>query len=91
MKLIANEIFGAFNRYKEGKCSYDKALEDASYIINKYADERPIVGYVKSGTLKKVLSEVLQNKKVSDEKSYVFDCKIHQNEINSIQRMYDSI
>lgn len=91
MKLVANEIFGVFEKYKEGKCSYDRALEDVSNIFTKHSNERPIVGYVKSGALKKALSEVLGNKKKNEDKGYIFDCKIHQNEIGTIQRMYDSM
>lgn len=91
MKLVANEIFGVFEKYKDGKCSYDRALQDVSSIVNKHADERPIVGYVKSGTLKKVLAEVLANKKPNEDKPYILDCKIHQYEIETMQRMYDSM
>lgn len=91
MKSTANEIFGIFEKYKSGQCSYDRALEDVSNIINKRADERHIVGYVKSGTLKKVLSEIIQNKKPNAEKSYIFDCTIHQNEMSDIVRMQDSM
>ena len=58
MKIIANEIFGVFEKYKASQCSYDRALEDASKIMDKYADERQIVGYVKSGTLKKTLKNI---------------------------------
>jgi len=91
MKIVANEIFGVFEKFKSGQCSYDRALEDASKIMDKYADERQIVGYVKSGTLKKVLTEVIENKKQNAEKSYIFDCKIHQNEMGDIVRMYESM
>lgn len=91
MKIIANEIFGVFEKYKNGQCSYDRALEDASKIIEKCADEREIVGYVKSGTLKKALAEIIKNKKPNSEKSYMFDCKIHQNEMDCIIRMYESM
>ena len=91
MKIIANEIFGVFEKYKNGQCSYDRALEDVSKIIDKYADERQIVGYVKSGTLKKALVEIIQNKKPNSEKSYIFDCEIHKNEMDCIIRMYESM
>jgi hypothetical protein len=91
MKLVANEIFGVFENYKKGQCSYDRALEDVSNIITKHSDERQIVGYVKSGTLKNALAEVLSNKRPNKEKPYMLDCKIHQNEIEAIQRMYDSM
>ena len=79
MKIVANEIFGVFEKHKSGQCSYDRALEDVSLIMDKYADERKIVGYVKSGTLKKVLFEIIQNKKINADKNYIFDCKINQN------------
>lgn len=91
MKAIANEIFGVFEKYKNGQCTYDRALEDASKIMDEYADTRQIVGYVKSGTLKKSLAEVIHNKKPNAEKSYIFDCQIHQNEMGDIIRMYESI
>ncbi len=91
MKLVANEIFGFFEKYKSGQCTYDRALEDASNTMNKYADERPIVGYAKSGTLKSVIFEILKNKKINEDKSYIFDCKIHTNEIETLQRIYDSL
>jgi len=91
MKIVANEIFGVFEKHKNGQCSYDRALEDVSRILDKYADEREIVGYVKSGTLKKVLFEIIQNKKINTDKDYIFDCKIHQNEMSNVVRMYESI
>ena len=91
MKDVANEIFGVFEKYKSGKCSYDRALEDASKIIDRYSDERTIVGYVKSGSLKKALSEVINSRKNNVEKPYIFDCKIHQNEMQDLMRMYDSM
>lgn len=91
MKQTANEIFGVFEKYKSGQCSYDRALEDVSKIIDKYSDERTIVGYVKSGTLKKALTEIIQSKKSNNEKLYIFDCKIHQNEMADIERMYNSM
>lgn len=91
MKIVANEIFSIFQKHKNGECTYDRALEDASNIMNKYADERTIVGYVKSGELKNVLSEVLNNKKQNEQKFFMFDCKVHRNEIATMQRMHDSI
>jgi hypothetical protein len=91
MKIVANEIFGVFERFNRGECTRDKALEDASKIIDKYVNERPIVGYVKSGTLKKVLVELINNKKRNPEKTYIFDCQIHQNEMSDIERIYDSM
>lgn len=90
-KLVANEIFGVFEKYKAGECSYDRALINAARLINKHADERPIVGYVKSGVLKKALSEVLCKNTPNPEKPYIIDCKVHQNEISNLQRMHDSI
>lgn len=91
MKIVANEIFGVFRRYQEGICTYDRALEDASKIIDKYADEQPIVGYVKSNTLRKVLFEVIENKKPNSEKPYIFDCKVHKNEMDVIIRIFESL
>ena len=91
MKMVANEILGVFERFSRGECTRDRALEDASKIIDKYTDERPIVGYVKSGTLKKALVELINNKKRNPEKTYMFDCQIHQNEMGEIERIYNSI
>jgi mevalonate pyrophosphate decarboxylase len=42
-KLIANEIFGIFEKYQKGETTYDKALEDTSNIIiqtSKYFDKK---------------------------------------------------
>lgn len=86
-KLVANEIFDAFIRYNSGKCSYDRALEDAARVIEKCFDEKPIIGYIKTGTIKKVLQEVNSCKKVNPDKSYMFDCQIHQNEMQTIERI----
>ncbi len=91
MKIVANEIFGIFEKFKNGQCTYDRALEDVSKIINNHADERQIVGYVKSGALKKVFSEIIENKKINSEKLHIFDCKIHQNQMGTIIRMYESM
>ncbi len=33
MKIVVNEIFGVFEKFKSGQCSYDRALEDASKIM----------------------------------------------------------
>lgn len=91
MKIVANEIFGVFSKYNKGECTYDRALEEASIIINKYADKRPIVGYVQSDAVEKILHEILSTKKVEEDKSYIFDCKIHKNEIQLAERIYKSI
>jgi hypothetical protein len=91
MKTVANEIFGVFEKYKNGQCTYDRALEDASNIMNKYADERPIVGYIKSKTLRSVLYDIFSCKKQNKEKSYIFDCEIHQNNMRLIEEMHESI
>jgi len=91
MKDVANEAFGIFEKYKNGQCTYDKALEDVSNLLKKKADERPIVGYVKSGAIKNLLYQVYSNKKVDPEKTYMFDCKLHQNEMQDIERILKSI
>lgn len=88
MKSEANEIFGIFEKFKNGQCSYDRALEDASKVIDKLMDERPIIGYIKSGKLKRVLDEVIWNKLPNTEKTYIFDCKIHQNEMSTLEEIY---
>jgi hypothetical protein len=91
MKEIANEIFSAFERYKAGQCSYDRALEDAGKLIKNYSEERPIIGYIKSNTLKKILGEILQNKKRNFDRPYMYDCQMHQNEVEAIERMYSAL
>lgn len=40
MKAIANEIFGVFEKHKKGECTYDRALEDVSNIIEKHANSK---------------------------------------------------
>ncbi len=91
MKVIANEIFSVFEKYKNGQCSYDKALEDTVKIINKYSDERPIVGYVKSGYLKNVLTKIVNEKKQNENEPYIFDCRIHKNEMADLEKMCESM
>lgn len=87
MKIVANEIFGAFERFNRGECTRDKALEDASRIIEKYADEKPIVGYFNSKTISNVLNSVIENKEEHPEKKHTFLCEIHVNEIETIERI----
>lgn len=91
MKLVANEILGVFERYKKGDCTYDRALEDVSKIISKFADERPIVGYVTSEALKPIFESIINSKKRDPEKLHLFDCKIHWIDIEKIERMYGSL
>ena len=91
MKTVANEIFGIFEKFKKGECTYDKALEDASKVINKYADQKPIVGYVKSGLLKETLNEVVKNKKQHTEKKYTYNCEVSHGIMDNIERMFNSI
>jgi hypothetical protein len=90
MKTVANEIFGIFEKYKAGNCTYDRALEDASIVMDKYAEEKPIVGYVKSGTVRDILSKVYHNSKVDKEKSYQFIAELHTNDIDTIKRILNS-
>lgn len=90
-KSAANEVFGAFEKHNSGKCSYDRALEDAGRAINKYADERQIVGYATSGRLKELLNKIWESKKVNEKESYLFDCKIHRNEMDLLERILKSI
>lgn len=91
MKIVANEIFGIFEKYKRGECTYDRALEDASKVMDKYSDERSIVGYVKSGSLKGVLRELIDSSKVNPEKIYIFECELHKNDMDTVKRMYNSL
>ena len=57
----------------------------------KYADERQIVGYATSGCLKELLSKIWESKKVNEKESYLFDCKIHRNEMDLLERILKSI
>jgi hypothetical protein len=86
-KRIASELSGAFERYSSGLCSYDRALEDAAYKLKEAFDKHPVAGYVQSGALKRVLSEVYKSKKQNEEESYIFDCKVHRNEMDTIERI----
>jgi hypothetical protein len=86
-KRIASELGGAFERHSSGLCSYDRALEDAAYKLKAAFDEHPVAGYVQSGALKRILLEVYENKKQNEEESYIFDCKIHRNKMDSIERI----
>ncbi len=91
LKSQANEIFAVFERYNRAECSYDRALEDAARLIQEHSDKRSIVGYVRSGTLRNVFSEILKSKIKNPETTYIFDFKLHQNSIKDIERMYQSI
>ncbi len=86
-KLAANDIFAVFEKHKRGECSYDRALEDAAKEIHKYCNSRPLAGYIKSGNIRDILSEVYSSKKQNEEKNYMFDCKVHQNEMDMIERI----
>lgn len=91
MKDIANEAFGVFEKYKAGQISYDRALEDVSNLFKKKADERPIVGYVRSGMIKKIFYDIFSSKKINSEKSHMFDCQLHQQEMDNIERIFKSL
>lgn len=91
MKTIANEIFGIFEKFKEGKCTYDKALEDASKIMSDHSDKRPIIGYIKSGTLRDTLHEIVKNRKQNLEKPYTFNCEISHGIMDNAERMLKSM
>lgn len=91
MKHTANEIFGIFEKFKRGECTYDRALEDVSKIIDKYSDNRPIVGYVKTNTLKLVFNEIISGGKVNSESPYMIDCKLHKNSMEDVKRMFNSM
>lgn len=91
MKLVANNIFGVFEKYKAGQCTYDRALEDVSKIIEEYSDQRPIVGYVKSGVLKDLLFSLLRTKKQNKEKSHLFEFELHNNAVDQLTRIYELI
>lgn len=87
-KDIANEALGIFERYKEGKCSRDKALEDVANLFEKKANERPIIGYVKGTTLRTVLDQILRNRVLCTEKWVnSYNCIIHKNDMDDIEQM----
>jgi hypothetical protein len=86
-KGIAAELSGVFEKYSSGLCSYDRALEDAAYKLKEAFNKHPVAGYVQSGELKKVLLEVYGNKKQNEEESYIFDCKVHRNKMDTIERI----
>ena len=69
----------------------DKALEDISFKIHQWAGKRPIVGYVQSNSIADILREIVNSKKQNPEKKYMFDCQIHQNEIQLIERILSEI
>lgn len=91
MKSAANEIFGVFEKYKSGKSTYDKALEDASKIMIRCADERPIVGYVRSGIIKKILLKFIQAKVEDKNNPRMFECRIHKDDIEDAERIIESM
>lgn len=80
-KLLANELSAILERHKNSGCSYDRALEVMAVKMIEWHERQPIVGYVKSGSIRRVLYEIVNTKKVNTEKTYMFDCRIHQNEM----------
>ena len=81
-----NEILGVFEKYQEGKTTRAKAMEDVKNLIDEYADSRPIVGYVRSGVIKKLFQAIIDNKKDSD-KIYEVNITLHKNEFDDIERL----
>jgi len=86
-KLIANELFEYFDRYSQGQCTRNKALEDIAIKMHQWAAKRPIVGYVQSGSISDIFQEIISNKKQNTEKPYLFDCQIHRNDIELMERI----
>lgn len=39
-KEMTNKIFGYYSSYKEGQCTYDRALELGSKVLNEYAQSQ---------------------------------------------------
>jgi len=89
MKLVANTILGAMQRHQDGQCSYDRALEDVSKAMNEYCDSRPIIGLMNLNDVRKIVQEIVRNKKQDADKSYEFNVKIHQNEMRRIENLLE--
>lgn len=90
-KSEANELLGIFERYMKGECTRDRALEDIAYKTHDILQRRSIVGYVKSNMLGDLLRKIYNDKKQNPEKTYMYDCKIHQNDIMDMERILKSI
>lgn len=90
-KEIANDILGVFERYSNGKCTRDKALEDVSKLITDFADKRKIVGYVQTGTLGPVLKNIVSDKKPDQDNYGYYKIKLHQLDIDAVEKMLKSI
>ena len=78
LKMIANDIFGVFEKHQNGQCTYDRALEDAGLLFKEHAEKRPIVGYVASGKIREILYKVFTNR------------ELNQNDIKLIERILKS-
>lgn len=88
-KSIANEVLGVFETHAAGKCTRDRALEDAAKIIEDYVDTRPIVGYVKSGIIRNLFNEIIGRTSEKPNANYQHTCLIHQNEIAEMKRILE--
>ena len=89
MKIVANTILGAMQRHQDGKCSYDRALEDVSNAMNEYCDDRPIIGLMNLKDIRYIVQQIVRNKKQDVDKSYEFNVKIHQNEMRKIENLLE--
>ncbi len=86
-KNVINELFAEFEKYKQGKQSFDRALEQGSNIIKKYSQETPIAGYMRSGEVAKLLQQIERDCRPSEKNSYTYVVELHRNDKEMIDRM----
>lgn len=79
MKDKANEIFGTLERYQKGQCSYDRALEDASNIINKEIEKQLFIKSTIPNFLNKNnVIDILENMDIVDIENFLRAKKIQK-------------
>lgn len=86
-KSIAVDLYTDFYLYGKDECTLDKALENVAYKLKNKFEKHPVAGYVESGSLRDVLLEVYRSKEPNENESYLFDCKIHRNKMDVIERI----
>lgn len=84
-KEVANEILGVFEKYRSGECSRDRALEDISKTIDRYVDQRPIMGYINSGFIRNTLGNLIINATQVSENKY--QIQYNQFEFEELQKL----
>jgi len=89
-KLSANEVYGLVQAYNKGQCSFDRLLENIADRMEEYAEKRPVVGYIASKTITDILIQVNDSKK-KNPNGYEYDCKLHQNEISTLERIIKTL